>query len=567
MKQTRSLPIAIALALLLALPLAAQNGSTFKPSSLRQPAFRASVETITAAQLRDYLSFVASDAMEGRLTPSRGLDATALFIATLLSRWGVEPAGDVGTFFQEIVLKKEAVATEGTDAVLGKRSLTHGKDFLASPFSGTASGRLVFAGNGWFFKSAGIDPYEKIDPKGKIVILTSGGLPQGINPQRLIQGNPGEDWMDPASYARSKGAIGIVQIVPVLTQANPDALRRHRERVEGGSFYPEKLPRGGPLSFLMGGGDQLPTIHAMVPLVQALFVGEKVAANSLLMAAPGAAPAEPFELSAGKTLRFSVETSVEVTTTRNVVALVRGSDPKLEGEYVALGAHYDHSGTLTPAPGAPASDTILNGADDNGSGTVALLAMAEALAKAPRKPKRSILFVWHAGEEMGLWGSQYFTTFPTVPLDRVIAQLNIDMIGRSRNDGEDDQRNRDLSGPDELYVIGSKMLSTELGEISEGVNQAFTKMSFNYRYDDPKDPEQFFYRSDHIHYARKNVPIIFYFTGVHEDYHQPGDEVSKIDFAKYERVTRLIYATMWELAELKQRPKVDKELPATTFPF
>lgn len=238
MKQTRSFPIAFALALLLALPLAAQNGGSFKPSSLGQPAFKTSVQTITAAQLEDYLSFVASDEMEGRLTPSRGLDTTALFIATLLSRWGVEPAGDGGTFFQEIVLKKEDVATQGTEAALGDRPLAHGKDFLASPAGGTASGELVFAGDGWFVKSANHDPYAAIDPKGKIVILTASGLPQGITPQQLMQGKPGDDWMDPASYARSKGASGIVQIVPVLTQANPDALERYKERVERGRSTP-----------------------------------------------------------------------------------------------------------------------------------------------------------------------------------------------------------------------------------------------------------------------------------------------------------------------------------------
>ncbi len=134
------------------------------------------------------------------------------------------------------------------------------------------------------------------------------------------------------------------------------------------------------------------------------------------------------------------------------------------------------------------------------------------------------------------------------------------MIGRSKAIGDTDARDRDLTGPDELYVIGSKMMSTELGALSEAVNASYLKLSFNYKYDDPKDPEKFFYRSDHINYARKNVPIIFYFTGVHADYHQPGDEVSKIDFGKYEKIARTIYVTMWEIGEMKTRPKVDKPL-------
>ncbi len=126
------------------------------------------------------------------------------------------------------------------------------------------------------------------------------------------------------------------------------------------------------------------------------------------------------------------------------------------------------------------------------------------------------------GEEMGLWGSEYFTRFPTVPIEKIVAQLNIDMIGRSRAAGDSNPRNKDLSGPNEVYVIGSKMMSTELGALSEAVNDAFLKLAYNYKYDDPKDPERFFYRSDHIHYARKGIPIIFYFTGVHADYHQPS---------------------------------------------
>src|SRR5262249_39696753 len=162
----------------------------------------------------------------------------------------------------------------------------------------------------------------------------------------------------------------------------------------------------------------------------------------------------------------------------------------------------------------------------DGSGTTAILAMAEAFAHGPR-PKRSLLFVWHCGEEKGLWGSTYFTRFPTLPLDRVVAQLNIDMIGRSRLPDDKNPANGSLSGPNEIYVIGSKMMSTELGELSERVNQGYLHLTFNYRYDDPNDPNRFFFRSDHYNYAQKGIPIIFYFDGVHADYHRPSDSVEK----------------------------------------
>jgi hypothetical protein len=542
----------LVLSLLLVLPAsnhAQSPNAGFKPTAVTQPLVRKSADAITAAQLKDYLSFVASDAMEGRSTPSRGLDTTALFIGTLLDRWGVKPAGDGGTYFQRIVLQRQKVAPEGTEAVLGARTFQYGKDFLAGGAAGAASGPLIFGGDGWFIKAKNIDAYKGIDPAGKIVVLTAGGLPQGVTVKDLMSGTRGEDWIEPMEYAKKKGAVGVVQLVPLLMQADPEQLDALRKRAEEGSYHPERLqPEQAAL----------PAIAVLAKVAQAMFAREKPDAATILMSFPNGTPVKPFALAADKTFSFTVKTTSERADSQNVVATIEGSDPALKNEYVALGAHYDHLGTGNPVNG----DTISNGADDDGSGTVALLSIAEALSRAPRHPKRSVLLVWHMGEEMGLWGSRYFTTFPTVPLDKVVAQLNIDMIGRSKPAGDADPRDKDLSGPNEVYVIGSKMMSTELGQLSEGVNDAYLKMSFNYKYDDPKDPERFFYRSDHINYARKNSPVIFYFTGEHADYHQRTDEVSKIDFAKYEKITRTIYGTLWEIGEMPKRPAVDKPLPA-----
>ncbi len=187
--------------------------------------------------------------------------------------------------------------------------------------------------------------------------------------------------------------------------------------------------------------------------------------------------------------------------------------------------------------------------------------MAETAARLKPRPKRSLLFVWHAGEEHGLWGSAYYTQHPTVPLDRIVAQLNVDMIGRSRAADDNNPENKLLTGPNEVYVIGSKMMSSSLAELSERVNNGYLKVSFNYHYDDPDDASRLFFRSDHYNYAKKGIPIIFYFSGLHEDYHQPSDSIEKIDFTKMERVTRTIYATALALADSPSRPKVDRELP------
>ena len=191
-----------------------------------------------------------------------------------------------------------------------------------------------------------------------------------------------------------------------------------------------------------------------------------------------------------------------------------------------------------------------------------LCCMAEAISHAKQRPRRSVLFVWHCGEEKGLWGSRYFTDYPTIPLAQIVAQLNIDMIGRSKKDGDTDTRNKDLTGPNAIYVIGSTMMSTELGQLSQDVNKSFLNLTYDVKYDDPADPNRFFFRSDHYNYARKGIPIIFFFDGVHEDYHRPGDEPQKIDYQKMEKVARTIYMTLWEVANLPTRPKVDKPLPS-----
>jgi Zn-dependent M28 family amino/carboxypeptidase len=273
--------------------------------------------------------------------------------------------------------------------------------------------------------------------------------------------------------------------------------------------------------------------------------------------------AKPFALTKSASVKTASRRVVE--TTQNVVALWEGRDSVLKNEMVAIGAHYDHVGINENAPG---DDKIYNGADDDGSGTTAVLAIAEALAKSKVRPKRSVLLVWHAGEEKGLWGAEYFNKFPTVDIKNVVAQLNIDMIGRSKDPNNlipctqpGRPCNDELSGPNEVYMIGSEMMSSTLGAVAKGTNSAYLNLDYNFKYDDPKDPNRFFFRSDHFHYAVNGIPVIFWFTGVHEDYHQPGDHADKIDYQKMEKITRTIFMTMWKLTDLKERPAVDKQLP------
>ena len=297
----------------------------------------------------------------------------------------------------------------------------------------------------------------------------------------------------------------------------------------------------------------------------ALFAGESSDLAKIMQIYATKDPMPTFALNASKTATFKIMADADHGRTQNVVAIWEGSDPTLKNEMVAIGAHYDHIG-ISQNPNA--TDKINNGADDDGSGTVSVLSIAEALAKAPVRPKRSVLFVWHCGEEKGLWGSQYFNKYPTVDIKNVIAQLNIDMIGRTLDpnhiikcDRPGQPCNEELSRSGEIYVIGKDMMSSTLGAVVDQTNKGYLNLNYNTKYDDPKDPNRFFFRSDHFNYAQNGIPITFWFDGVHEDYHRPGDEPQKIDYNKMEQVTRTIMLTLWELTDLKQRPKVDKQLP------
>ncbi len=533
----------LSLSLILALtlsPILAQTKTAALP--------RGNAEDITAQQLKAYLSFIASDEMGGRDTPSKGLDITAKFIAALLARWGVQPGGENGTYLQKITLQRSHLEAEKTFANINGQQFSYGVDFLVSantPLQ-TVTGNCVFVGHGYVLKAKNINPYQTaagpLDVKGKILIV-GGALPKGVSAQD-ISGQKGDYFLAAAEYAEQNGAKAIIRLPTYHALNNwksSQAVALQRRALE-------------PLR--TGIKTKLPEITVSVPMLNSLLAGEKVSGSLLYNTISAGETVESFELNKQVTITLGGE--AQQVPTQNVIGILPGSDPVLKNEYIAIGAHYDHVGI-----GAPdiKGDTIYNGADDDGSGTTAVLALAETFAKGPR-PKRSLLFIWHCGEEKGLWGSEYFTNHPTVDLKQVITQLNIDMIGRSKPAGDTNPRNRELSGPNEIYVIGSKMMSTELGALSERVNNGFLKLEFNYKYDDPRDPNRFFFRSDHFNYAQKGVPIIFYFDGEHEDYHRPSDQIEKIDFQKMEKVSRTVYATAWELGNVATRPKVDKQLPA-----
>lgn len=522
---------------------------------------RSAAERINADRMKEILYYIASDEMQGRDTPSPGLDKTAQYIADDLKKLGLTPMGDKGSYFQHISLSRTEVDHENSKAQLGDKTFKIGDDFLPlGRVSGQVEGQVVYVGHGWVIKSKNVNPYEGLDVRDKVVVVSGDGvaLPQGLS----VAGLPGSDWESPVSYAQKHGAKALVLVPrnferrwrfgarlisrPIFSVTRLNMPADEEEDEDDSEVTP---PKG------------LVEIVPSRAMLDALFAGEQSDGAAVLTSSTGDQQLKGFALSPQKRLRLDVRLAVTNASTQNVVAVLEGKDPVLKKEYVALGAHYDHVGTNNPGCRPIGDDTICNGADDDGSGTTALMTMAETFAKGPR-PKRSILFVWHCGEEKGLWGSDYFTHFPTVPLKQVVAQLNIDMIGRSKKPGDTNPANAMLTGPDEIYVIGSRMLSDQLADRNIAVNGAYLNIKYNYHYDEPNDPERLFYRSDHFNYAKQGIPIIFFFDGVHEDYHRPTDSPDKIDYQKMQNITRTVFVLASELANSPTRPVVDKQIPA-----
>ena len=515
---------------------------------------------ITPADLMTRLYLYADDSMMGRAAGTEyNLKATA-YIAAEVRRMGLTPAGDSGGFFQNVPIVKREFDAHSSLIVDGA-TLRPWDDYVprdarraTKPFDGT---QAVYAGT--LGDSTMLSPDQAA---GKFVVI---GVRFAPNLPPSAQVNRG------AILGRYRTAAGIAV---ASLDSMPPGLR---------AFFREP-------QFALHDGAQ-PTDTMGLPSY--VYVTGVVAQNLFGAPLDGLKPG-----AAGKTVRGSLGFSESPAPARNVVAILPGGDAALRGEYVAIGAHNDHVGfDHTPvdhdsirayngaerrlelaAPGqqvtmeqraqihvnvdsvhrghAARADSIFNGADDDGSGTVAVLEIAEAFAGTRARPKRSLIFVWHTGEELGLFGSQYFTDHPTVPRDSIVAQLNMDMVGRGRAEDET------LGGPTYLQLIGTRRLSTELGDLIETVNKARRQpFAFDYQFDASGHPEQYYCRSDHYMYARYGIPIAFFTTGGHRDYHQVTDEPQYIDYVKLSSVAQFVHDVAVRTANLDHRVVVDKPKP------
>ncbi len=460
------------------------------------------VSSITPADVASRIGVIAADSMRGRNTPSPELDKTAQYIAGEFQRFGLQPGGDDGTFLQRYGIGMMAVnpATSGV-TVNGAKAWTPGEQVILGgrgATSGSVSGTpyLITGGAGDSTALAGI-------PKGSIMLIAG----VGRNAPSMLR-----TLTDLAPSA----LVMVSQVDPEVWTRMAASSTTPRVQLLG-----ERSESGGRLT----------------AQVQASVLADLLRRHGFDPALAQADPSRPLTVvkldgvELGITVDYKV---VERLSAPNVVGILEGSDPQLKNEYVVYSAHMDHVGVRQPVNG----DSIYNGADDDASGTIAVVELAEAFAKLDPRPKRSIIFLTVSGEERNLWGSEHFAANPPVPITQIVADLNADMIGRNWKDT--------------IVVIGKE--HSDLGTTLNRVNAEHPELNMT-AIDDIWPEENFYGRSDHINFARRGVPILFFFNGTHADYHRPSDEVEKIDAEKESRIVKLMLYLGIDIANAAERPK------------
>lgn len=499
------------------------------------PGFVQSV-TLDEKQLKVHLSILASDGFEGRETGEPGQRKAAAYLEAYYASLGFEPCNQ-GSFFQQVPMLNTQI--KGGLIVVGEDSLTLADDFLVYPGLEVTS----FIGEPLTFVGYGIQDGDWNDYKkykgGGVVMFLDGEPTDDEGKSILSEDGAATSWAESLGQKRELALkLGAKAVVVAMEDEAFDVRSSRMKRWmlrKSTTLNREKE----------GEGTNLPTLFVPHSKVNAWLSSSKVgsleAYQSKCLGGKSSKAVKleaPFELNIDQ-LRSEFEAE-------NVLAFLEGSDPELKDEVIVITSHYDHVGII--------DGEIHNGADDDGSGTVTVMELARQFVELGEnknlRPKRSVLFMNVVGEEKGLLGSEYYADHPVFPLENTVANLNIDMIGRTDADHEDDPRY--------VYLIGADKLSSELHEISEYCNDTYTNLALDYTYNAPDDPNRFYYRSDHYNFAKNNIPVIFYFTGVHEDYHKPGDDWDKIMYPKMAEIGKLVFHTAWHLANLDHRIEVDK---------
>ncbi len=494
-------------------------------------------KTITMEGLKSDLSIIASDEFEGRDTGEEGIRKATDYITKRYEALGLKPVGDNNSFEQGYDLNArtvngyEYILKGENGAILSETSLNKQEtgDFVTI-FGGSdnVTGSIIYAGLGMVNDSGVNHLPEAASDKWLLVFFSR----QHTN-QRALQ-----------SLIANGGAAGVILI---MDHSNPEGFQQSAVQAQ------QRLGNAGRLSlaYLQNNGRQQAWNRIKPELAAQLLQVNDVASLAELGNKLQESPAEFTPREIEFSLAHKVSSVNNVVKASNIAALLEGSDPELKDEIVVLSAHHDHVGIGRPDS---TGDTIYNGADDDGSGTVGLMHTAQAMVaakKAGAGPKRSVLFLHVSGEEKGLLGSRYYSDHPIFPIENTVANVNVDMIGRVDKEHEENK--------DYIYVIGGEIISSGLDSLLRKANEASVNLDLSKRYNDLEDPNQFYRRSDHWNFGRLGVPFIFFFNGVHADYHRPSDSVDKIEWEALTKRTQLIYYTTAMIANSSERPKVDNQ--------
>jgi hypothetical protein len=444
-------------------------------------------------------------------------------------------------------MRESRVAPEASFIQIGQTRLALDDGFVLRSFAGAMniSAPVVYVGHGWVVPDKGIDPFAGLDVRGKIVLAHGPrAMPKGVTIQQLGRVNiGGSNVLDEAA---TRGALAVVMIPQTSSQPG------WWEQMRGQNLQRRELEPWVPSAYAAA---RITTALLSRAAADVLMQGEQY--DGATIVARGDSEDYPASFTLKKPVHMTIAASTLVRHPYNVVAMIEGADPTLKHEYITVEAHLDGAvGTRTVE-----GDSIYNAADDNASGSAGMLSIVEQLMKTAR-PRRSMIFLWDSGEEVGLWGTRHFVANPPVPLMSIVAHINIDMIGATRTAGSADAESPDVPGPNEVYLIGPGVLSERTNALIERVNRDFLNLTLN-RTDDRAESQFFYPRTDAGPFLERGILTISWNTGLHRRYHQPTDEAKYLDPVKIQAVARTIFATLWAMADHPDRPGIDRPIPAS----
>lgn len=488
--------------------------------------------SITASDMEQHLTIIAGDAFQGRETGTNGNNQAANYISKYFNLLQLNRPGVEGSYFQQVAFTFSKWVD--SDIFVGETRYRHLRDFVAFPqknesVPAISTDEVIYLGYG--IDDPEYSDYKKNDVKGKVILINKGEPIKKDSTSWITGSREMSDWStdpDKKLIAAKKNGVKLVLIIENDIKGLIAANRRlFGEVTELGDKTNEEIPYAN---------------HVFISSTIARDIIGKKEKKIVKSRKRSNKKGKACDVKVKRNIIVNQSKSVRTLVGQNVLGFLEGTDKK--DEIVVVSAHYDHLGMR--------GEDIYNGADDNGSGTTTVLELAEAFrlaSSAGDGPRRSILFLLVTGEEKGLLGSYYYAENPVYSLENTIANVNIDMVGRVDE--------KYAENPEYIYVIGSDRLSSDLHQINEEANKKYTGLTLDYKYNSETDPNRFYFRSDHYNFAKNGIPAIFYFNGVHEDYHRTTDTVDKINFEKMAKIGRLIFHTTWELANRDERIVVD----------